>query len=416
MSSRFAALSPSAWDADSATSPRGGAQIIGIGTAFPDSYSQDDLWDSFFAEHYGYDAAAHRIWRNCGVEQRHAVVDPRIDDLRFAGTEERMRRYLEAGLPLAVEAVESCLADARLNPSQIDHLTVVSCTGYGTPGIEIGLAQQLGFDRRVQRLRVGDMGCYAAVPAVAATADAAASRGKVGLVVCLELTSLHVQPPIDDLAQVVAHALFSDAAVAIALMPPVGRVAAAGSSRAALPVATRHDGFEVVDVVSYTDAEHAPLMTWDVTDLGFRMGLSPKVARVLGEHVEPVVEDLLRPHGLTTNDVQGWAVHPGGPAIIEVIERRLQLAATDLDESRAVLARHGNCSSATVLVVLDRIRRQRDLKDGDAVVAMAFGPGLTLYATLLRVTGDATDPRESTGESSPVGVDGRGLKPAGSSE
>jgi alkylresorcinol/alkylpyrone synthase len=46
--------------------------------------------------------------------------------------------------------------------------------------------------------------------------------------------------------------------------------------------------------------------------------------------------------------------------------------------SRRVLAEHGNCSSATVLLVLD------ELRDVDGpVVAMAFGPGLTLYATLL---------------------------------
>lgn len=377
-------------------SARGDARIVGIGSAFPQSYSQAELWNTFFADHYGNDAIASRIWHNCGVEQRHAAVDPRVEDLRFAGTEERMRRYLEAGRPLAVQAVKSCLADAELQASEIGHLTIVSCTGYGTPGIEVGLGQELGFDRRVQRLRVGDMGCYAAVPALAATADAAVARGKVGLVLCLELTSLHVQPPADDLAQVVAHALFSDAAVAVAVEPGEDRGVSAGASPDALSRGRASGAFEVVDVVSCTSAEHAPLMTWDVTNLGFRMGLSPKVARVLGQQVEPVIEDLLRPHGLTREEVQGWAVHPGGPAILEVIEKRLQLAPADLDESRAVLAEHGNCSSATVLLVLDRIRRQRDLEDGDPVVAMAFGPGLTLYATLLRLNRNTADQRAST--------------------
>ena len=46
--------------------------------------------------------------------------------------------------------------------------------------------------------------------------------------------------------------------------------------------------------------------------------------------------------------------------------------------SRRVLAEHGNCSSATVLLVL----QEMDDVDGP-VVAMAFGPGLTLYAALL---------------------------------
>jgi predicted naringenin-chalcone synthase len=77
-------------------------------------------------------------------------------------------------------------------------------------------------------------------------------------------------------------------------------------------------------------------------------------------------------------DVAGWAVHPGGPRILDVVRERLGLEEAQLGASRRVLADHGNCSSATVLLVLD------ELGDVDGpVVAMAFGPGLTLYAALL---------------------------------
>ena len=297
-----------------------------------------------------------------------------------------MRAFASAGMPLAVEAVERCLDDARLDVGDVGHLTVVSCTGYGSPGIEIGLMRKLGFDARVQRVHVRDMGCYAAIPALAASADAAGARGMVGLVVCVELTSLHVQPPSDDRAQVVAHALFSDAAVAAAVVP-VDTSAPHVSSQFATETSRQCiKGFDVVDVAAFTSVEHAPLMTWDVTDLGFRMGLSPRVAPVLREHVGPVVEALLASHGLTVDDVRGWAVHPGGPAILDVIEEHLGLPADKLRESRAVLAEHGNCSSATVLLVLNQMRQEGELRDGDPVVAMAFGPGLTLYATLLRAT------------------------------
>lgn len=110
-----------------------------------------------------------------------------------------------------------------------------------------------------------------------------ANGGDGRFVVCLELMS-HVQPPAGDVAQVVAHSLFSDAAVAVAMMPTRAAVAAAGSSSEPWPQAASRDGFEVVDQVSGTDADHTRLMTWDVTNLGFRMGLSPKVAHVLAQH------------------------------------------------------------------------------------------------------------------------------------
>ena len=362
------------------------ASVVGFGTAFPPAYAQDELWAGFFSEHYGDDRAARHIWQGCGVRRRHAVVDPRVTDLSSAGTAERMRAFASAGAPLAIGAVERCLADAGLRVGDVGHLTVVSCTGYGSPGVEVDLMRELGFDAGVQRLHIRDMGCYAAIPALAATADAAAVRNKAGVVLCLELTSLHVQPPTDDRAQVVAHALFSDAAVAMAVVPTARPPAELSPKRGTGRTGRAVEGFDFVDVAAFTSADHAPLMTWDVTDLGLRMGLSPQIPATLGEHVRPVIEQLLAAHALTVDDVKGWAVHPGGPAILDVVEERLSLPPQGLLESRAVLAEHGNCSSPTVLLVLDRLRHEPGLSDGDPVVAMAFGPGLTLYATLLRAT------------------------------
>ena len=52
--------------------------------------------------------------------------------------------------------------------------------------------------------------------------------------------------------------------------------------------------------------------------------------------------------------------------------------------SRRVLEEHGNCSSATILVVIDEVRRSTPIGPGRFGVALAFGPGLTLYGALLR--------------------------------
>jgi predicted naringenin-chalcone synthase len=134
-------------------------------------------------------------------------------------------------------------------------------------------------------------------------------------------------------------------------------------------------------MVARTDPSTADHMTWDVTDLGFRMGLSPRVPDVLARHVGEVVEELLDGAGLRSEDVAGWAVHPGGPRILDVVRDELGLSEVQMAASRRVLAEHGNCSSATVLLVLD------ELADVDGpIVAMAFGPGLTLYAVLLLPT------------------------------
>jgi predicted naringenin-chalcone synthase len=209
------------------------------------------------------------------------------------------------------------------------------------------------------------MGCYAAVPGLAAAADFVTLRQRPAVLLCAELASLHLQPSTLDTAQMVAHALFSDAVVAVVLTPGAG-------------------GYQVWDIASLTDPTSADQMTWQVTDLGFRMGLSPQVPDVLAGHVRPFLSDLLAGHDLPMEEVDGWAVHPGGPHILDVVERELDLGVESLASSRAVLAAHGNCSSPTVLLIFDALRRAGSRN----VVMMAFGPGLTLYAALLR-TGTA---------------------------
>jgi predicted naringenin-chalcone synthase len=114
------------------------------------------------------------------------------------------------------------------------------------------------------------------------------------------------------------------------------------------------------------------------------MGLSPAVPDVLARHARPVVEQLLARNGLAVADVAGWAIHPGGRKIVEVVGEVLELDEAHLEASYDVLRDVGNCSSTTVLLVLERLQETRDLPAGSPVVAMAFGPGLTLYATLLR--------------------------------
>jgi predicted naringenin-chalcone synthase len=342
------------------------AAVVGFGSAFPGEMPQDDLWTGFFSRHYGGSRLAAKLWERSGVRTRHGVADPRIEDLSAWSTGERMRRFVSEALPLGKGALTSCLADAGLAPADVDQLTVVSCTGYATPGLDILLARDLGLPDGVQRLAIGHMGCYAAIPGLATVADAAVARGRTALLLCLELTSLHIQPPTEDREQMVAHALFSDAAAAVAVAPG-------------------GPGLQVLGVVARTDAEQAALMTWDVTDLGFRMGLSPRVPKVLREHVASVTAELLGPHGLAVEDVAGWAIHPGGPQIVDVVAERLALGEEQIAASREVLRDHGNCSSATTLLILERLREQDHLRRGDHAVAMAFGPGLTLYAALLRL-------------------------------
>ncbi len=344
------------------------ATIAGLGTALPPSALQDDLWEGYFSEHYrgGKRGLAKRIFANSGVRTRQAAVSPLLEDVSEWSTERRMRRYQVEAVPLGKEAVGRALTDAGVAADELGLFAVCSCTGYATPGLDILLARDMGMSPNVQRLFVGHMGCYAALPGLGAVADFVVARDRPGLLLCTELTSLHLQPAGTraDIQQIVSHALFSDASAAVVLTP-----------------GEHTSGYAIREVAAVTDTTTADHMTWEVTDQGFRMGLSPQVPNVLSLHVRRLVDELLSRHGLTIGEIDGWAVHPGGPKILDVVEHHLELPPDALAASRGVLSEYGNCSSPTVLLVLDALRR-RPVPPRN-VVMLAFGPGLTLYVTLL---------------------------------
>jgi len=97
------------------------------------------------------------------------------------------------------------------------------------------------------------------------------------------------------------------------------------------------------------------------------------------------VEQLLAPHGLVPDDIAHWAVHPGGPEILDRVQRRLHLSDAQLAPSREVLADGGNRSSATVLFILDSLVSSGEPRPGQWLVTLGFGTGLTLEALLLRI-------------------------------
>jgi predicted naringenin-chalcone synthase len=109
------------------------------------------------------------------------------------------------------------------------------------------------------------------------------------------------------------------------------------------------------------------------------MGLSARVPAVIGDHVRTIVDGALAGAGLTAAEVGSWAVHPGGPRVLTAVQDALELPATACDASRAVLADHGNMSSATIFFILERML---DQTTPAPCVALAFGPGLTVEMAL----------------------------------
>ncbi|HEX9038399.1 MAG TPA: type III polyketide synthase [Ktedonobacterales bacterium] len=308
------------------------------------------------------------IFEAAKVDTRYMSVDVGKFYATPKTTADLMRVYPEMAFSLGKEALSACLRAApEASASSLTDFTLVSCTGYAAPGVDIALARELGIPPDARRVIVGHMGCYAAIVGLRQLlATARAYPDAVSALLSVEICSLHLNANLERDGRTML-ALFGDGAAAAIL------------SRAAWAT-----GPELVDAYTFADFSAASQMSWKVSDAGFMMGLSPRVPVTLRRHVQEATERLLTPHGLLPSDITHWLIHPGGPSILEAIASRLRLSDEQLTHSWKVLRERGNCSSATVLMVLEEAMASGATKAGEWGVMMAFGPGLTLETALVR--------------------------------
>ena len=121
-------------------------------------------------------------------------------------------------------------------------------------------------------------------------------------------------------------------------------------------------------------------LTWSIGDNGFEMVLSPKVPRVIEAEVAAALAPLAA--GVATDgefewrQIDRWAVHPGGPAILDRVEKALELSPEQLAPSRDILRRFGNMSSATVPFILQQHpQRPSTSATENACAPLPLGPG-----------------------------------------
>lgn len=316
----------------------------------------------------------HAVYRRSGIDQRHSVLPDFGGDARLyqadaqgallpPSTAQRNAVYAQESGPLAVATARGIFEAASVDgfsPKDVTHVIFASCTGFVNPGADCQVIRQLGLRPEVQRYTLGFMGCYAAFPALRMAAQfSQADPAAVVLVICLELCTLHMQLDLRS-DTILANSLFADGA-------------AGGLVSARLPkTGYRLEGFSSTLVAASETA-----MAWQIGDQGFDLVLSSYVPEILGTRIDELVQAGRHQAGWRTQDELCWAVHPGGRAILDQMEKALELPSEALQASRRVLRDYGNMSSPTVLFVLKEMLGQ-PFDAPTRCCAMAFGPGLTV--------------------------------------
>lgn len=352
--------------------------IVSIGTASPGDAIPQLQISEFMKIAHGLDKIDSRklnfIYKHSGISSRYSVLQdfnhadpqhfdffPKNKDLTpFPSTKRRMEEFRSQAFPLAKTAITQCLQHALIYPNEITHLILVSCTGMFAPGLELEIMDKMGFASNVERYSIHFMGCYASFNALK-LADRicdSSPESKV-LIVSVELCTLHFQKEYNE-DNLLANAIFGDGA-------------------AAALVCKDSQGLEIKNYDSRVFKEGEKDMAWSIGDFGFEMKLSKYVPELLQKGLGKITDHLEELYAVSK--IKNFAVHPGGKQILQKVESAFGIKETQNLPSHKVLNQYGNMSSATILFVLKHWLEEEILEG--AILALGFGPGLTLETLLL---------------------------------
>jgi predicted naringenin-chalcone synthase len=350
--------------------------IISIATAVPQFCHQQDDILHYMSQAYQLDDTEKRklkfMYHQSGIEQRYSVLpdfssstapaffysnkDKKIE----RSLEERLKIYDDTSVTLSIDAIQKCI-HGFISEKEITHLITVSCTGMTAPGLDIKLIEELGLNKNIFRTSVNFMGCYAAIHALKLADMIAQGNANANIViVAVELCTLHFQSTMNE-DNLGSSLLFADGCAAVLLSNNIHR-----------EHKIKIDGFySQIAIEGKTD------MAWELGSNGFQMKLSGYIPQLIEADIESLLTGALKERGLKKEGINHWCIHPGGKRILDSIQRKLNLSSNALDPSRAVLKEYGNMSSPTVLFVLKNLF-EKNYQSNENILAMAFGPGLTM--------------------------------------
>ncbi|KAK6805914.1 hypothetical protein RDI58_003699 [Solanum bulbocastanum] len=364
----------------------GNATILALGKAFPHQLvMQEFLVDGYFKNTNCDDPELkQRLTRLCKtttVKTRYVVMSEEIlkkyPELAVEGlptVKQRLDICNAAVTEMAIEASQSCIKKWGRPISDITHVVYVSSSEARLPGGDLYLAKGLGLSPETKRVMLYFAGCSGGVAGLRVAKDIAENNpGSRVLLATSETTIIGFKPPsVDRPYDLVGVALFGDGAGAMII----------GSN----PIRDiERPLFELHTAIQHFLPDTEKIIDGRLTEEGISFKLERELPQIIEDNIEDFCDKLISISGINDREYNKlfWAVHPGGPAILNRLEKKLDLSPEKLSASRRALADYGNASSNTIVYVLEyMLEEKKDITDWGLI--LAFGPGITFEGILTK--------------------------------
>lgn len=341
--------------------------IINIGTALPEyKYTLDDVkavgheWLSNTPDLHN---RFNRFLTSSKTDQRNFIVPP-SQMMHLKGIKNRAALFEEHGTGLGCTSLLKSLEGTSKNIAAINAMVFTSCSCPAIPSIDAEIIQRTGVTRSITRVPIFQHGCAGGVVGLSLGSKLSSLHGVVS-VTSVELCSLVFQPENPTAAQLVGSAIFADGAASALISPEENGVV-----------------FKATESFLIPNSRH--LMGYELLDNGFHLKLDRELPQKLASVAPEKVRSFLSDNNLTQEEISYWLFHPGGIKILDFLESAFELKSYQSKWSRDVLETTGNMSSATVLFVMKAFMDSKVAKNGDRILMLGIGPGLTLEMILFQ--------------------------------
>ena len=273
---------------------------------------------------------------------------------------------------MAVHAARLALADAKLQPADIDLLVIATITpDMPMPATACSVQHKLGLSTSTACFDL-NAACSGFIYALdTACAMIGSGRYRHALVIGVEKLSSIV-----DWTDRTTCVLFGDGAGAAVIGPS----ATAGTGLIGAKLGSYGDCVELLCIPA--GGSNTPASVASVEAHGHFLKMKGKeVFKYAVRGMEEAARDILEQHGIAANQIDLVIPHQANLRIIESIAQYLELP---LDRFFVNLDRYGNTSAASIPIALDEARRAGRIKAGDLTLLVAFGAGLTYGSALIR--------------------------------
>lgn len=306
-----------------------------------------------------------KIFENAAVDRRYSIMAAE-EVFTKTSFEEKNDIYTRESIKLAEKSLVKALKKANLNPTDLDYIITVSCTGIMIPSLDAYLINRLKMKQDIVRLPVTEMGCAAGISGILYAKNfLEANPNKRAAVIAVESPTATFQLNDYSMVNIVSAAIFGD-----------------GCASVILSSYENEAGPEIKDESMYHfyDAEH--MMGFKLRNTGLQMVLDQSVPQTIADHFPRIIHPFLEKNGLTIENIDHLVFHPGGKKIVQTVEELFGSLGKNINDTKEVLRLYGNMSSATVLYVLERVMERNPTK-GDKGVMLSFGPGFSAQRILL---------------------------------